>query len=267
MDYRDILKKDFVLRLQRNSQYSFRAFSRDLGISSAFLSQVLNSQRRLSEEKARTISQKLNWPSEKQWLFLKLIQLEQSNSPELKTEILDQIAKQNQNPKHFKNLELDKFKFISEWYHVALMEIMEIKGFISDPQWIARRLSISQEKAQMAIRRLLSLGLIEIKEKKLIKKYDNQVKDISSAAIQSFHQSMIKKAFKAVTEQSFEQRHISGITFAINEKKLPEAQKKIAQFRKEMSELLETGEKTAVYQLNVQLFEITKPIQSEGEIK
>jgi len=263
--YRDILKEDFLLRVKKNSQYSIRAFSRDIGISASFLSQILNQQRRLSEISGRTISQRLNWPEKKQWLFLKLIQLEKSECSQLREEILDQINKFTQPVIKFKNLELEKFKYISEWYHLALIELMEIKGFISDPKWIAKKLDIKHDQVIMAIKRLHYLGLIDIKNKKYIKKFDNQIQDVSSSALKTFHQTMINKALKAITEQAYNRRHISAITFAINENKLDEAKMKITQFRKEMNELLVTGEKTSVYQLNIQLFEITKTISNESE--
>jgi uncharacterized membrane protein (DUF106 family) len=48
------------------------------------------------------------------------------------------------------------------------------------------------------------------------------------------------------------------MTMSIDVKKLPEARKIIKKFRREMSQFLESGNQTRVYQLGIQLFPISK---------
>ena len=51
-----------------------------------------------------------------------------------------------------------------------------------------------------------------------------------------------------------DERDFSGITMAINVEKLDEAKEMIRAFRRKLCKFLETGKKTEVYTLRVQLF-------------
>jgi uncharacterized protein (TIGR02147 family) len=51
---------------------------------------------------------------------------------------------------------------------------------------------------------------------------------------------------------------VTSITFSINRKNIPEAKKMIRTFRRKMATLMAKGHKTDVYNLNVQLFPVTK---------
>jgi len=61
LNYRELLKREFVAKTHKNSKYSLRAFARDLDVSCAFISQVLNEHRHLSERKGNQIGRALKW--------------------------------------------------------------------------------------------------------------------------------------------------------------------------------------------------------------
>ena len=55
LDYRNLLRDEYLKRYTNNSNYSYRAFARDLKMNSGFLSSVLNGKKGISEEKTSWI--------------------------------------------------------------------------------------------------------------------------------------------------------------------------------------------------------------------
>jgi uncharacterized protein (TIGR02147 family) len=258
-DYRSLLQRELLSRIQRNPRYSVRAMARDLSLSSAFLSQVLNGRRSLSEEKGVAVAARLSWTTQQSSLFLQLIRLARATSPTLRGQILAQLPEGNlreQIHRHFR-LGAKRFQVVSDWYHFAILELTELRGFRADPEWIGRKLGIRPAEARDAVSRLVELGLLESRGKRLRKK-DCSIGDTPSEAIRKFHRQHLEKAGRALETQPVEERHLSGITMAVNTRQLPWAIRKIARFRREMMAGLETGPRDQVYHLSVQLYRLSE---------
>lgn len=253
-DFRNMIRSEFSERSKRNPKYSQRALARDLSISSGFLSQILNGSRTLSEEKAFSFAKRFRWTETKTEIFLKLLKMNQSKDLSLKAKIYQDLG----GDLDFVDLEVEKFEVISNWVHFAILELTKIKGFRSEPAWIARRLGEKKVDIEMAIERLLRLGLLAKNGAKLKLVKNSSVPDASSQAIRQFHKSHLEKAILAIENQPVENRHISGITMAINPKKMPEALELVKQFRRKLMKTMEAGECTKVYQLSVQLFQLDR---------
>jgi hypothetical protein len=62
--------------------------------------------------------------------------------------------------KKIDELSLEKFSTIRDWYHMAILEMTDIKGFRSDPVWIASKLGLPVELVSEAVNRLRHLELL-----------------------------------------------------------------------------------------------------------
>lgn len=71
--YRELLQRELIARCRRNPAYSSRAFSRDIGVSPGFLSQVIHGRKKLNEDRATRIASALEWPDEKTDLFVTMV--------------------------------------------------------------------------------------------------------------------------------------------------------------------------------------------------
>src|ERR1700733_11819237 len=102
--YRKRLVAELISRQRRNPAYSLRSFARDLGISPAALSQVLNSKRNFSRTNLTKVIEKLGLsPSEKNRAFQEL----SSGAADLADD-------------QFMTLHDDVFRFMSDWYYFAI---------------------------------------------------------------------------------------------------------------------------------------------------
>lgn len=259
-----VLKKEFDFRRKKNVRYSLRAFSRDMKMSPGFLSDVLKNKKKLSIDKTLQISQCLGWSLRDARLLLQTAQLGQAKTKRARKFLRSELDRTSSVYGQFERLKIVNFSKISEWYFVAILELTDKPDFKDDPTWIAQQLNISVSNVKTALEKLTELGLIEKSENSGLKKTTNMtVGDVpTSSDIRKFHRQQLHNAAIAIESQSTSNRHLSGVTMAIDRNKLPEAIELISEFRSRMSALLEAGEKNSVYHLAIQLFQL-----DEGQLK
>lgn len=256
--YRVLLSEKLEERCARNSRYSLRSFARDLGISPARLSDVLRGRYGLSIESAKVIADKMGLNESEISHFCDLVASEHSRSQKKRLAAKERIEKQI--PDH-QRLSMDAFQIVSDWYHFAILELTQVKGFKSSTKWIASRLELDEQKVITAIERMKRLNLIQKVGRTLkpVEDFTTSPDGVSSAAIKKFHGQVLEKAANAIHAQSIDERDFSSVMMAIDPKDIPEAKKEIKAFRRNLSARFAKGKnKTSVYCLSVQLFNLSE---------
>lgn len=252
------LEKEFEKRRAKNPAYSLRALARHLKMPSGRLSEILACKRPLTLRMAENVADRLSLDPLLRASFLEVVHQEQiqrrHRTGDVKTHVIEP---------EYKQLSLDAFQVISDWYHFALLNLIELEDFRVDVRWIARRLDISTVEVRGAIERLMRLELIIKKGNTYVRTLNNlaTTHDISSAALRRFHRQVLERALDALENVPLEQRDITSISMSIDAAKILRAKAMIKQFRRKLCLFLESGEKNEVYQLNVQLVPVSKKIQ------
>ena len=232
------LEAEFVRRKSANPRYSLRAYARALDLPPGRLSELLSSKRRATPALLEKITERLGLsPAQKRALLA-------SGAP---------------SEAGYSELADDHFALIAEGSHIAFLCLMETRGFRSELGWIARRLGISTVEARATALRLERLGLI-VKEKGRWRRKAQGLRtstDIPSAALKRSHKETLAQAVSALDNVPVELRDITSITMAIDPARLPLAKSIIREFRFKLAKVLESGDQSEVYHLNVQLFPIT----------
>lgn len=236
------LQRQFTERCKKNTRYSLRAFAKFLSIDHSSLSQILSGKRPISKKSVRTICEKLS-----------------ANPQDLKSFGLIKINKAVDSD--YMQISLDTFAVISDWYHIAILELTFVSGFNADAKWISKKLSITTEESKSALERLKRLGLLLeengsfVKSSKLL---TNRSDVNTSAAHKELQRQIIEKALLAVDECAAEDKDITSMTMAIDVSNLDKARELTRQYRRNICALLEDGEQTQVYNLGIQLYPISK---------
>ena len=251
------LQAEFNRRRTKNRAYSLRAFALSLDVPSGRLSEILSNRRSMTFKLAEKIADRIGFPPNVRRQFLATVPESGSKRREPKED------------HSYEQLSDDAFHVISDWYHFALMSLIETRDFRSDVRWIARRFGISVMEVRSAIERLERLRLVAV-ENGQIKRLAGNVattQDVSSAALRSSHRQSLEQAIESLDQVSIELRDISSITMAIDTSRLPEAKKPIRSFRRRLCGFLEQGNQTEVYNLNVQLYPVTQTLEKTPEKK
>lgn len=258
-NYRTYLKSELVARIGLNPSYSLRTFAGELGLSASGLSEVLSGKKNLSFSRALSLSRKLGHSNKETDYFVSLVQLASARKAEEKLQITQRI--QNLNPDaQPKDLSVDCFAVISEWYHIPIMALTEVPNFRMSPRLIARRFGITPFEAELALKRLLRLELLEEVGRDRYRKLENHLRFKSpdiNIALQHFHKQMFQRAIESLTTQTNQEKMVGSQTFAMNPQLLPAAKQRIEKFLTELMEFIDAGEdKREVYHFNFCLFNL-----------
>ncbi len=158
-------------------------------------------------------------------------------------------------------LSIENFQIIAQWYHFAILSLTNLKGFRGDLGWIARRLKIRLEEAEVAVGRLLTLGLLERTPKgwKAVNDADiGTTSDVSSEAIRENHSQHLTLAQTALRELPIDRREFNNLTLAMNLSDVPRAKAALREFIEKFNREHETVPGQELFQLNVQFYQITR---------
>lgn len=257
-----ILEGIMNARRGKNHAYSVSAFARDIGVSQSLLSLVLRGKRRLTVNQARKISILLNLDKSREQELLDAAQMNSARAGRVKTKI--ENAWTERESRKASAVEIEKFTAVAKWYHFPILTLITTKTFKNNHTWIAKRLGISAFEAKEALERLKSLGLIaEVDGKLRLTKQNVEVlPKKSELAVREHHNQMMNQAREVMASQTAEKqwlaREISGLSMGVDPSKMPQAKELVRKFKEDIAALMTEGEATEVYQLNVQLFPLTR---------
>lgn len=262
-----LLQDDFLRRKSVNPRYSMRAFAKTLGVSPSYACMVLKGQRTISLKASRDVSRRLKWPKAKENIFRLLLERETTNDPAVRAELDAQLEAKTARAQGFASIGLKEFQAMSAWYHTAMIELTRVKDFDPSPTWIARRLGITALEVELALDRLLRLGLIE-KRDGSYKRSRGPVAagGMPSSAVRRFHKDLLRRAEQAIDQQKMEDRSATSMTMAVPLGKVAEVKERIAEFRRELTALIGTSKNCdAVYHLAIQYFRLdVEPVVKGG---
>ncbi len=227
-----------IERKSKNRSYSATALARDLGLSQAYLSQVMNRKRKLSVEQQMRIGEILG---------ISYLRPTPAKSKPFEFEVIQNTLEQE--------------KILKHWYHFAILELSQTRKLSDDPSEIAQILGISEIEARTATERLIAYGYLARQNKRLRKTKLPFVFDAkqSSKALRELHQSRLdgaRQELERFTQPDVESRHFETLFIPSSRKKIERAKKLLYQFQKNLIRELMEDDPDEVFQLSLQLFSI-----------
>jgi uncharacterized protein (TIGR02147 family) len=247
LNSKDFLHKIYTDKKQRNGTYSIRAFARDLDIPSGRLTEIFNGKRSLTVQLGEKISGKLGLSDEEKKSFIETISHDKKHKKKSLTG--HEIC-------------LDIFEKVFSPNAYAILSLMETRGFRSDTDYIAERLGIARSETAHLLQELTAAGFITQNNMGKMKPHFPSTfagDSVPSQVIRNYHKKVLAGVIEKIDAIEMTDRDLSAITMAIDKSKLEIAKKKIARFRRSLMKFLESGKKSEVYCLSVQLFPLTKP--------
>lgn len=269
-NYIDILKHQLEIRTAKNSNYSLRAFARDLELNASRLSEILNQKKGLSESAAVSIAEKLGLNQTEKEFFVLSAQAQHARGQKAKDQATLALDKKLTPAKRSKLLEVKEFEKAHNWYHMALLELMELSDCEHSVEWFAKKLKLKKIIVKNAIERLEKIGWI-IHENGIYQSRFNESEttfDVPSAAIKKYHEEILNKASESLTLDSVLEREFLSMTLAFSQDQMSDAKEAIRQFQKDFADKFypKEKEKDSVYQLSVQLFRLDSKLENIKEI-
>lgn len=255
--YRAILDRAFDVRVKKNPGYSLRAFARDLEMPVSKLSEVLRGRRGISRKAGLRIAEIIHLSKEETEYFVAWIELEHARS-ELRRKRAQDIVAAHEAMRSFGQIDLERFRVIADWYHLAILELTRTKGFQSNAKWIAGRLGISEADASAAVKRLIGFELLrETEGGDWVPTSGNLAtpSGIPSEKIREHHCQILDRAKNALEKTPIEKRDFSTVTLAVDSSQIEKARALLKEFRRRFAEEIQSVEvRDRVYVLGLQFF-------------
>jgi plasmid maintenance system antidote protein VapI len=248
-DLRQALQRELLNRCEKNPQYSLRSFAKSLQMDPSTLSQIIRGKRSIT-------------PSMHQKLGLSLGMTPQQLK---RLENKSRSGKNAQAKQSLRELSLEYFAVMSDWYHDAILELVRLPHFRGEPKWIAKVLGITVSEVNIAIERLQKLEFLVIHEDG---RWENSLKenttiahpDLTSVALRKLQKQMLQLSSDTVDTTP---KHLRDHTFVLARtdlNDLPEIKDRIKKFRREMMAFAkrEGTKPSEVYSLAISLFPISQ---------
>mgnify|MGYP005632737227 CR=1 FL=1 len=264
-DYRLFLK-DFVEEQKRTSQhFSMRYFARVAGTGSpGYLIMIMKGQRNLSTTYVNKFIKALRFSKKEADYFEAMVNFNQAKEDKERDQYFDRMLALKPSVR-IRGLQKDQLAFYSKKHFVVIHQMVSLPEFKEDAEWIAGRLypSIRASEAQQAIDILLRLGLLKRGKKgKLEQAHSTYMtsSDVDSIYVYAFHRYMIAEAKNALMKGNPNFKDITSVTIPVPKSKMKELKERIQEFREETMDWITKyrDEYDEVYQMNVQLFPLTK---------
>lgn len=267
--YSKYLKALLFERQSLNKAYSLRAMAQNIGVSASTLSDVINGRKNFSEEMAQTVASKLKLSGRKTKYFMALVQYETTKNEELKLLLLNQLRVLNPKLREHFDFNMDQFRFMSDWYHMAILEMTYLPQQSFKPEDLAKSLGITETQAKEALVLLQRLELLEPTDSGSYQKTKKQFKFQSSTAnlaLRKFYHQMLGKAQESLHTQTPQEKMIGTETLPLNVEDLPAAKDIIEFCFQQMLELSKRSQnRTHVYHLGIQFFQLNSRGNKEVE--
>lgn len=242
-----------------------RLLARDLNISVSFLSRVLAGKKAIPYALLLKIQKPLEIESEvfenirrSHTEFLEGLAVPVRGKVQVKTEMED-----------WELAEKKTLNVLRHWYYLPILEFSTLKRYDGTPASVAKYLGLSTPVVEVALRELVSVGLMKEQEGRFIKtkKKIRWGSSKSVSEIRRFHDQMMSRAQEVLRTRTsaddFEKRLISGITLTTSPKKIKEAKRKLNEILHELANDLIAEDGTEVYHLALQFFPLGSDVQED----
>ena len=266
MDYRDFLKDRYRQLKDADPVFSFRFFSKQAGFGSPnYLKLVMDGKRNLSSDAIGKFAKGLRLDNHETEYFRYMVEFNQCENPhkkkvyEAKLIYLRELFK-------VKALIPELYDYYHEWYHAAICEMIK-KGSVSNrPADIAQSLvpAISEAEAKASVDLLMTLKFVSQGADGMLSNIDsNPELDSTSAAMAQkiYYEQMAELAAQSLYTQGPETQDFESLTLSLPVDKVKELRTKIRELINSLSSEGGQHGTEAVYQLNIQLFALTKPME------
>lgn len=269
LDYRDYLK-DFLAELRNQKSWcSYRWAAKQLEMDPGLLIRILQKKRHLSLGKSIVAIKFLSLSPNDAKYFEALILFNKAKTD-------SEIQKTYDYLSQLKSLDLPRvghgqLRFYDKWYFNALRSLLSVVSFNGKNYSALAKLihpEISVGEIKEGIKLLQKVGLIKKNDNGYYEATDSFVSgggDWKMIAVRQFQRQAMELSIRSLEQDEPEVRDISSLTLSIPIDALPYIKESLAEYRRKiLSQVADMENPEVVYQLNLQLIPLSKPLSQKS---
>ncbi|MDB5103390.1 MAG: hypothetical protein JWP91_1079, partial [Fibrobacteres bacterium] len=266
LDYRMYLRDAFGAMKAGDRKTSFRSFAKEAGYTSPnFLQLVIAGTRNLSTASLPGTLRALGLNKQESEFFANMVGFEQAQGFEEKNFHYQRMLRSRRYTEA-RPIDKGQYEYFEQWYNPVVREMLAHEGFTGEASWIARRIhpGLTVAQVERSIELLNGLGMIRkdeatgkwLQAEPLI----STPAEVASLAVANYHRSVLKLASDSIEAFSPDERDLRAATLGIPKSAYPAIKRKMEELWREILAVSQAGGKVEeVYQVNLQVFPLTKP--------
>src|SRR4051812_13525923 len=203
-DYREFLHDYYTFHKKRNSSYSYRLFARKAKLGSPnYLKLVVDGKRRITDRTLYQFARGLGLSRDEEKYFRELVMYQEVSDPDSKELHLRSLLKYQEKQRTPVPLKADRIKFLLDWYHSVIRELVATRDFKEDPSWIAKRLGnkITEAQAKESLELLERLQILHRNTQGKLEQREpllTSSDEVPAHVIRSLHRTYLRKAINSI---------------------------------------------------------------------
>jgi len=232
---------------------------------------IIDGKRNLTTEVAHKFCRALNITGREKNYFETLVLYNQTHDPDLKKELFNDLLRLKPRSEQYATNKLQS-RYFSRPYYACIQEMVGLKDFCADPDWIAARCQPSLKVSQVkeALETLVELGLLrqnaqgKLQQTQKLIQTDGQNTQINETY--HYHEALIDRARMALGEVDQEQRNYFALTLPVTPQLFSKIVQEAYEFRDRIIKMVQEEHQgyEEIYQMNFQLFPMTKKTDQGG---
>lgn len=264
-NYRVYLRDYYEFKKKTTKAFSLRYFAEKSGISShAHLKLTMDGSRNITNVTVNKLIRGIGLEGQRAAYFENLVFFNQATSDIDKKLYYAQLLKVSPRSKLHK-MDRAQFRLFREWHHSVILEMVTLKDFSTNPNWVSKRLRglVTPAQVEESFKLLLEIGLLVktangYAQRNPLITTDDEVQDMM---VKQYHCHMLQLGCDMLSELPGRERDFSALTFGIKREKFADLKKHIQLMRKELLDFsAKSGESEDVVQVNIQLFPLTRGV-------
>lgn len=277
LDYR-VYMREFYEERKRTSAFTWREFSKLSGFSSSgYLKLVCDGKTRLRSDGAKDVARAMGLPGFHAEYFCFMVKFCDAKTNEEKQQAYGEMQSLAEKNK-VRVLGGDAYRYFSSWVNPVLRELAPIMpgATVFD---MARKLSpyVPASEVRQSLERLVQMGLLKKNENADGVSYEQVNVGINPAynpdhqaalnvAMRSTQKQFVKIAANALDTFDMSERCFAGMTVGLNQEAYRRLEKEFVDFRKKIESIVtEVKDYDRVFQINLQMFPLTRKLEEKNE--
>lgn len=261
LDHRDFLREWFEAKRKLSKAFSYRTFAKKAGFAShAFLSEVIQGRRNLSEDSADKCVSALGLAGEAAAYFRILVRYGQESHLDKRKDLLSDLLRL-QAARSVSRVGGKQAEYFAHWLHMAVREAAVITQS-QDPASIAGFLRPQATAPEVAASLELLQKLDLLRRNEQAWEYSSPrltPGDIDPEVIRTLKRQMLLLAQDRLADPESPDTHIAAVTLSVSRRRLSRIREILDRTRRELLAETATDEDPAdqVVQVNFQLFPLS----------
>lgn len=264
LDHRDYLREWFETKRKLVRTFSYRVFARKAGFAShAFLSEVIQGRRNLSEDSTLKCIHALGLAGEAASYFTILVRYGQETHLDRRRDLLSDLLR-TQASQQVQRVAGSQSEYFAHWLHIALREVAVFGGFGRNWKAMAGffQQTVTPEEVRDGVELLLRLDLLRAVDGDRFEYSCPRLTpgDIDPTTVAALKRQMALLAIDQLGRPESLDTHLSSVTVSVSRDRLFRIREILEKARKDILAETATDESPAdqVLQVNLQVVPLTK---------